>query len=312
MTRTASLAIALCVMLPACRELNPDFQASLFGEGTSGLTDSADSNSTTATASTTASEASSSPSSTTTPPTSATTDPMTSDASSTSTGPPPPVCGDGVVDPGEDCDDMNDDNTDDCVEGCIDASCGDGFIHAVNEECDGAPPDGETCASQGQPGGGLACDGACMIDNTGCACGNSQAPVGGMCPPACTGGCDGTTCNIDCQGNSACEDDAVACPAGWDCAVDCDGNSACNGATITCNVQACTVACAGNFGCRNATVTCGAGTCAVACSTGNSVCDGIELQCGPNDGSITCTSTDAVVLTPDAASSCMCTQSGCM
>ena len=37
----------------------------------------------------------------------------TGDASS-STGPPPPACGDGVVDPGESCDDMNDDPDDGC------------------------------------------------------------------------------------------------------------------------------------------------------------------------------------------------------
>ena len=37
----------------------------------------------------------------------------TGDASS-STGPPPPACGDGVVDPGESCDDMNDNPDDGC------------------------------------------------------------------------------------------------------------------------------------------------------------------------------------------------------
>jgi len=37
----------------------------------------------------------------------------TSDASS-STGPPPPTCGDGIVDPGESCDDMNDNPDDGC------------------------------------------------------------------------------------------------------------------------------------------------------------------------------------------------------
>jgi len=34
--------------------------------------------------------------------------------SSSSTGPPPPACGDGIVDPGESCDDMNDNPDDGC------------------------------------------------------------------------------------------------------------------------------------------------------------------------------------------------------
>ena len=34
------------------------------------------------------------------------------------------------------CDDGNLDNTDACVEGCVEASCGDGFVHANVELCD--------------------------------------------------------------------------------------------------------------------------------------------------------------------------------
>ena len=35
-------------------------------------------------------------------------------------------CGDGIVDPGEDCDDENDVNTDACTNACTNARCGDG------------------------------------------------------------------------------------------------------------------------------------------------------------------------------------------
>ena len=46
------------------------------------------------------------------------------------------ICGDGVVDDGEECDDGNDDDTDDCVGECAWATCGDGFVHATDEACD--------------------------------------------------------------------------------------------------------------------------------------------------------------------------------
>jgi hypothetical protein len=39
---------------------------------------------------------------------------------------------------------------------------------------------------------------------------------------------------------------------------------------------------------------------------------GLELACGPNDGTITCNTTDPVVLTPHTSSSCACDQTGCM
>ena len=45
-------------------------------------------------------------------------------------------CGDGIVDPGEDCDDENDVNTDACTNACTNARCGDGII-GPGEECDG-------------------------------------------------------------------------------------------------------------------------------------------------------------------------------
>ncbi|MEZ4310924.1 MAG: hypothetical protein R3F14_23020, partial [Polyangiaceae bacterium] len=45
-------------------------------------------------------------------------------------------CGNGIVDPGEQCDDGNDDNTDDCIYNCRKPHCGDGYLHAGVEECD--------------------------------------------------------------------------------------------------------------------------------------------------------------------------------
>jgi len=56
----------------------------------------------------------------------------------TSTGDGPSVCGDGVVDPGEACDDGFAANREDaaCLPTCFHAACGDGHVHAGVEDCD--------------------------------------------------------------------------------------------------------------------------------------------------------------------------------
>ena len=58
--------------------------------------------------------------------------------SSSSTGTPEPQCGDGVVDEGEACDEGFAANTltGSCLPDCTVARCGDGFVHAENEDCD--------------------------------------------------------------------------------------------------------------------------------------------------------------------------------
>ena len=73
-------------------------------------------------------------------------------------GEPTPGCGNGIIDPGEDCDDGNTVDTDACVA-CKAAVCGDGFVHAGVELCGDAPadacttPDPSTCAQNLQPCG---------------------------------------------------------------------------------------------------------------------------------------------------------------
>jgi cysteine-rich repeat protein len=54
------------------------------------------------------------------------------------------ICGDGMVDPGEECDDGNFDNSDQCTDLCLKAVCGDGIVQQ-DEVCDeggynGPPP----------------------------------------------------------------------------------------------------------------------------------------------------------------------------
>jgi cysteine-rich repeat protein len=54
----------------------------------------------------------------------------------------PAVCGDGVVEGDEGCDDGNADNLDGCLNDCTLASCGDGFVRAGVEDCEDGNEDG--------------------------------------------------------------------------------------------------------------------------------------------------------------------------
>ena len=70
----------------------------------------------------------------------------------TETDTKPPVCGDGVVDPGESCDDGDQSDEDDCLTTCEAARCGDGFVQAGVEGCD----DGNQVSGDGcEPGCGF-------------------------------------------------------------------------------------------------------------------------------------------------------------
>lgn len=57
----------------------------------------------------------------------------------TTTEQPATICGDAIVDPGEECDDGNTDSEDVCTAECKLATCGDGFIFWGVEDCDGGP-----------------------------------------------------------------------------------------------------------------------------------------------------------------------------
>lgn len=77
-------------------------------------------------------------------------------------------CGDGVLQPGEECDDGNADAGDDCIR-CRRAYCGDGHRHRGVEDCDGADFGHLTCETY-LPGsyGDLRCTPYCFIDSTPC------------------------------------------------------------------------------------------------------------------------------------------------
>jgi hypothetical protein len=76
------------------------------------------------------------------------------------------VCGNGVVEVGEACDDEGASAT--CDIDCTEAGCGDRTVNtAAGEECEVTDLGGQTCMSQGFDGGTLACDG-CALDTSGC------------------------------------------------------------------------------------------------------------------------------------------------
>ncbi|XP_073899966.1 acetylcholinesterase collagenic tail peptide isoform X3 [Castor canadensis] len=78
------------------------------------------------------------------------------------------TCGDGVLQPGEECDDGNQDVGDDCIS-CHRAYCGDGYRHEGVEDCDGSDFGYLTCETY-LPGsyGDLRCTQYCYIDSTPC------------------------------------------------------------------------------------------------------------------------------------------------
>ncbi len=72
---------------------------------------------------------------------------VSSSSSGSSTTGVAQVCGDGLVTAPEVCDDADKDNTDDCLDTCEAASCGDKFLHAGIEACDGNPVVNGACAA---------------------------------------------------------------------------------------------------------------------------------------------------------------------
>jgi len=90
-------------------------------------------------------------SSTTDVSTSSTTDETSGTTAITASTGMPGICGDGAVDEGELCDDANDINTDDCLDTCQFASCGDGVAQDEIEACDdGNADDFDGCTNDCQ------------------------------------------------------------------------------------------------------------------------------------------------------------------
>lgn len=90
------------------------------------------------------------------------------------TGAPVAICGNGVIDVGEECDDGDRLNGDGCDEDCMDEPqfCGNDVLDA-GEECDGTDLDGVSCESEGYDTGVVYCENNCVL-NIACSYTNFQ------------------------------------------------------------------------------------------------------------------------------------------
>jgi len=138
-----------------------------------------------------------------------------------------PVCGNDILETGEECDgtrldgmtcqDFNfDTGTLSCSAGCtFDTSacenfpeaCGNGDIDA-GEDCDGENLNGQTCQDLGYPGGVLACSDSCTFDEADCQaepCGNGQIDTDEECDGDELGGAGCADIGFD-EGTVSCTD----------------------------------------------------------------------------------------------------------
>jgi cysteine-rich repeat protein len=164
------------------------------------------------------------------------------------------ACGNGRVEPGEDCDDGNDADCDACSNRCtLVTGCGDGTT-CGSEQCD----DGNADDCDG-------CSAACTTES-GLRCGDGvvNAACGEICDPPAPGAC-GADCGRVPQCGDGIVDPGEECDDGND--VDCD---------------ACTNACLAVSGCGDGAV-CGAET----CDDGNTdSCDGCSAACETESGQV--------------------------
>ncbi|MDY0000616.1 MAG: hypothetical protein RBU30_04920 [Polyangia bacterium] len=180
----------------------------------------------------------------------------------------PDTCRDGILDPGEDCDDGNGSAEDYCLPNCRWA-CGDGVVNSV-EICDPGVPAGQegacpsscddqdACTSDTLMGAAENCDATCVHgDITLCQ------DVDGCCPSGCNANTDS-----DCQpicGNGVLEtgehcDPPGACPSG------CDDNDVCTADSLLGSASDCTARCVNTVitACAN-----GDGCCPSGCDATN-------------------------------------------
>ncbi|HVK78221.1 MAG TPA: DUF4215 domain-containing protein [Kofleriaceae bacterium] len=101
------------------------------------------------------------------------------------------VCGNMIIDEGEECDDGNQSNDDDCLRTCQRATCGDGFV-------DRQGPDTEDCDDNGADT--ADCDSDCTFVQ--CGDDHRNAAAGEICDDGNTDSGDG--CKGDCSSSETC------------------------------------------------------------------------------------------------------------
>ncbi|MFH1426079.1 MAG: DUF4215 domain-containing protein, partial [Candidatus Kerfeldbacteria bacterium] len=193
------------------------------------------------------------------------------------------VCGDGDLDPGEECDDGNDDDDDGCSNECTipnscDDTCTTEFGCANDLVCAGGSCRNNQCTTEGDcicpacgdgtVDPGEECDDGNNTDGDGCS---AQCTIPNSCDSTCTAefGCaNGLVCSDGSCRNSQCttEGDCI-CPACGDGTVDpgeeCDdgNNTDGDGCSSSCTIpNSCNSTCTDDFGCGNG-LTCSNGAC---------------------------------------------------
>jgi cysteine-rich repeat protein len=136
-------------------------------------------------------------------------------------------CGNGVLDPGEECDDGNNSDTDDCLSSdptptsCKKATCGDGKVDALREQCDHGATNGML---------GDTCSATCHT----VVCGNGIIEQGEQCDDGVGNNAAHKPCNASCQLNVCGDGDVLTGQEACDTSgVD---TATCNGATCTLSV----------------------------------------------------------------------------
>jgi len=157
------------------------------------------------------------------------------------------TCGNGVLDPGEDCDDDNNVSGDGCSATCVGEYCGNG-VSDPSEACDDGMhcTDGTTsCTSAGDCTGigdgscatrdGTGCSATCASDET---CGNDVVDPGEDCDDGGTTADDGcsATCTAEFCGNNTTDgvetcDDGNTTDSGNGCSAICQRNDVCGDGT---------------------------------------------------------------------------------
>jgi len=130
------------------------------------------------------------------------------------------VCGNGVLEPGEGCDDGNNVGGDGCNANCQPEFCGNRIIEPL-EMCD---PPGSACA------GGGTCDANCLCQFP--SCGDGTKDAGEQCDPGLpigqTGCAVGFTCKTDCTCEPACGNGQIDPGENCDIGHACPNNGICD------------------------------------------------------------------------------------
>lgn len=129
-----------------------------------------------------------------------------------------------------------------------------------------------------------------------------------VCPPTCSGGCDGDVCNIRCNAINGCNDTTLACPPNARCKILCDGLNSCQRTKVQCQPGSpCELACTGTNACQGVDYTCPsfAGACTLTCSALSSCTTG-KVKCGPGACAASCTGLGTTGVKVDCGPSCAC------